>query len=324
LTEWFYIRSEFEEFVLEETGVDKPLVINRESDRNGQLWKWRGDSSKGQLISKNNIAIDAAGFYNDWRCIKIVGFPPHPLHKGDNQLWKFTIEGYNTNGFIESLNNGMKHYGLTIEKLPPIAGTKVIAKSVKYSKQEYFWSLSFPDKAPRSTAPDKVKTTTASTTTTTTTTTKLTEKKTTTKQGTTTIKCLSNPSANKCKDTATTTAATTATTKAARTTNETSTTVDVVVTIGNEYKKGEREEDENDYTEIVIIIALVSVSLIAIAVSIKFAFVLRASTASSKGGGGAAAAAADGAAGQRQKRSRNRRRKWLQKWQQKRGKHESR
>ena len=40
--------------VLEETGSGKPLVVNPAAGRNGQKWKWVGNS----LVSKNNLAID--------------------------------------------------------------------------------------------------------------------------------------------------------------------------------------------------------------------------------------------------------------------------
>jgi len=141
LSEWFYIRSRLNGFVLEETGKEKPLVVNPESGRNGQLWKWQGTS----IISKNNIAIDIGGpINNDWNNGgKIVGWPPH---KGNNQIWKFEKDR------IVAL--GRTNFALEIEASKPIAGAKVIASKIK-RKQEQRWSLSYIDKASHSTAFDK-------------------------------------------------------------------------------------------------------------------------------------------------------------------------
>jgi len=128
---WFYIRSELNGFVLEETGEEMPVVVNPESGRNGQLWKWQGDS----LVSKNNLALDLMGPINDdWNNgAEIIGWPPH---NGINQIWKFEED------LIVDL--GGTNFALEIEDSMPIAGTKVIASRIKRN-QEQFWSLSFTD-----------------------------------------------------------------------------------------------------------------------------------------------------------------------------------
>jgi len=129
--EWFYIRNQLNGFVLEEVGQEQPLVVNPESGRDGQLWKWVGNS----LVNKNNLAIDLMGPINDdWNNGAIViGWPPH---NGINQIWKFEED------LIVDL--GGTNFALEIEDSMPIAGTKVIASRIKRN-QEQFWSLSFTD-----------------------------------------------------------------------------------------------------------------------------------------------------------------------------------
>jgi len=134
--------------------------------------------------------------------------------------------------------------------------------------------------------------------------TKPTNGKTTTKLATTsttttitTTKRHSDPSSKKYQDTTTTTAAettTTTTTKIPTTTSTTTTTIlpttktktafattinkpsttVAIVTVGNEYKKGERDKDKNEFTGITIIIAVIALILIATGVSVKVALVM--------------------------------------------------
>jgi len=127
--EWFYIRNQLNGFVLEETGQERALVVNPEAGRDGQKWKWVGNS----LVSKNNLAIDLMGPINDdWNNgAEIIAWPPH---SGINQIWKFEED------LIVDL--GGTNFALEIEDSMPIAGTKVIAASIK-RRQEQFWTLSF-------------------------------------------------------------------------------------------------------------------------------------------------------------------------------------
>jgi len=125
--EWFYIRSQLNGFVLEERGQEQPLIVNPEAGREGQLWRWEGQS----LISKNNLAIDLKGPINDdWNNgAEMIAWPPH---NGINQIWRFEEE------MIVDL--GGTNFALEIEDSMPIAGTQVIASHIK-QKQDQFWSL---------------------------------------------------------------------------------------------------------------------------------------------------------------------------------------
>lgn len=125
--EWFYIRSKLNGFVLEETGQEQPIVVSPEAGRDGQLWKWEGDS----LVSKNNLALDMIGpIDDDWNNgAGLIAWPPH---NGVNQIWKFEDD------LIVDL--GGTNFGLEIEDSMPTQGTRVIAKNIK-GNQEQFWSL---------------------------------------------------------------------------------------------------------------------------------------------------------------------------------------
>lgn len=126
-SDWFYIQSQLNGFVLEETGQENPVLVNPESGRDGQLWRWQGNS----LVSKNNLALDLMGpIDDDWgNGAVIIAWPPH---NGENQIWKFESD------LIVDL--GGTNFALEIEDSMPIAGTKVIASHIKQN-QKQFWSL---------------------------------------------------------------------------------------------------------------------------------------------------------------------------------------
>merc|ERR1712212_874997 len=69
----------------EEVGKKRSVVLTQEAGRDGQLWRWQGDS----LISKNGLALDRMGLidYDDQsKGSMMIGFPPH---NGINQIYKF-------------------------------------------------------------------------------------------------------------------------------------------------------------------------------------------------------------------------------------------
>jgi len=125
--EWFYIKSQLNDFVLEEQGSGNALIVNPAGDNDGQKWKWVGNS----IVSKNNLAIDMMGpIRDDWRNgAEMIAWPPH---NGENQIWRFDDD--------KLTDMGGSRFVLEIEDSMPIMGTKIIANYDK-GKQEQFWNL---------------------------------------------------------------------------------------------------------------------------------------------------------------------------------------
>merc|ERR1719193_2966682 len=128
---WFYIKSQSDGLVIEETGKDKPLVANPESGGNGQLWRRQGKS----LVSKNNLAIDLARPKNgDWyEGGIIIGWPAK--EGNTNQLWKFENDCIVYTGGWDLF--------LEIGDSASAAGTEVFASHNKKQEQKQFWTLSY-------------------------------------------------------------------------------------------------------------------------------------------------------------------------------------